>query len=91
MDSLISTTQGQVILGVGTLATIVSMFATPSIMVFIISILTYASLAFNATCLAKGGCNTWSWMTIAIPLIITVIHVYVALRPKPHTEEPAHK
>ena len=86
MDALISTRQGQVILGVGTLATIVSMFTTPSIMVFISSILTYSALAFNATCLAKGGCNTWSWMTIAIPLIITIVHVYVALRPKPAEE-----
>lgn len=87
MDSLISTRQGQVILGVGTIATIVSMFITPSIMIFIFSILTYASLAFNATCLARGGCNTWSWMTIVIPVIVTVIHTYIALRPTPQHAE----
>lgn len=80
LESLISTTQGKVILGLGGVGTVIGMFANPSIVMFLVSMLMYSGLAFNATCLAKGGCDTWSWFTIAIPIIVTLIYIIISLR-----------
>lgn len=55
----------------------------------ITQILTYVFVAFNAECLVSGGCNMWSWLSVSVPLLYSVLYIFFArqlrLRPSPPT------
>jgi hypothetical protein len=34
------------------------------------------AMAFNATCLVNGDCSIWAWITVIIPILAAVYHIY---------------
>ena len=88
MDSIVGSTQGKAVIAVTLVAVILGTvkYGLP-VGVSIGMLLVTALIAFNATCLVKGGCNIWSWLTVVTPLILTVTLI-IAMASYNKKEEP---
>ena len=80
LDLFTSTLQSKVILGVGALATLIKLITHFSVQTLLFSLCSYGGLAFNAGCLTRGGCGTWAWITLIIPVISTVLYIVSATK-----------
>jgi hypothetical protein len=80
LGTLIGSLQGKVALGVGLSAVVLSQVLSFNIFSLIASILGVCAVAFNATCLITGGCQTWSWIAIALPVTLMLLYIGINLQ-----------
>lgn len=55
---------------------LLSQYSHPSTLGFITQILMYGIIAYNAECLNEGGCEMWSWMSIVLPIVYSVLYIF---------------
>jgi Ca2+/Na+ antiporter len=74
MDNFVGSNQGKAVIAVTIVAVIIATvkYSMP-VGATVGLLLVTALIAFNATCLVKGGCNIWSWITVVTPLFLTVM------------------
>ena len=49
-------------------------------LIFVTQLLIYLGVAYNADCLVEGGCGMWSWMSISVPLLYSILYVFFSNR-----------
>ena len=66
---------------------LVSQYGKFSSLNIIVQGLVYMTIAYNAECLVEGGCDLWSWMSVALPIIYSLLYIFfgnqLGLEPKP--------
>ena len=87
IDMLTKSLQSKAILGAGVVSIILTQIASFSVMSLVTSLLSYVALAYNANCLVGGGCVTWAWITLAVPLFATIGYIVATIRGK-EVEQP---
>ena len=69
------TLQSQIVLGLSIPVVILTQRDTFSLIGLLSQILVYATIAYNADCLVKGNCQTWSWISVAFPILYSVMYI----------------
>ena len=56
----------------------------------VVQLLVYLGIAYNAECLVEGGCGMWSWVSISLPLLYSILYIFFSqqLRLKPRPPSP---
>lgn len=54
---------------------LLSQFGYPSLFGLISQIFIYGMIAYNAECLSEGGCEIWSWSSIALPVFYSILYI----------------
>lgn len=66
---------------------LVSQYSQFSSLNIITQTLVYMTIAYNAECLVEGGCDLWSWISVALPIIYSLLFIFfgsqLGLEPKP--------
>lgn len=88
MDNLVGSTQGKAIIVLALVGLVLGAMKYGLTTGAILATLIVSGLiAFNATCLVKGGCNIWSWITVSLPLLLMVIAIVGMTRDEPKKVE----
>lgn len=53
-----------------------SQFVHPTPLGFLTQILMYGLIAYNAECLSEGGCEMWSWVSIGLPVLYSILYIF---------------
>jgi len=69
------TLQSQIVLGLSIPVVILTQRDTFSLIGLLSQIIVYATIAYNADCLVKGNCQTWSWLSVAFPILYSVMYI----------------
>ena len=77
---LVGSMQSKVMIGVSMLALIVTQVMNFSLAGLVGHMIMTVGLAYNATCLSMGGCNIWSWVTLAVPILLAILSIVSAAR-----------
>lgn len=42
----------------------------------VMQVLVYLTIAYNAECLVEGGCDLWAWLSVALPIIYSLMFIF---------------
>lgn len=42
--------------------------------------LVYLTIAYNAECLVEGGCDLWAWLSVALPILYSILYIFFGNR-----------
>lgn len=87
LQAIAGSTQSKILLGLSLLSLVVSNIVHFSAVSVVLQLLVYMFLAYQTNCLVMGGCQTLSWLSIILPVLIAVIHIVVVVRSR---QEPFH-
>lgn len=55
---------------------LVTQYARFSSLNIVMQALVYMAIAYNAECLAEGGCDLWAWLSVALPIIYSLLFIF---------------
>ena len=66
---------------------IITQYAKFNAFNIITQLLVYLAIAYNAECLVEGGCGVWAWLSVALPILYSLLYIFfgnqLGLRPTP--------
>ena len=54
---------------------LVSQYSRFSALGIVIQSLVYMAIAYNAECLVEGGCDLWAWISVALPILYSLVYI----------------
>lgn len=55
---------------------IVTQYAKFNSLSIVTQALVYMAIAYNAECLVEGGCDLWAWLSVALPIIYSLLFIF---------------
>jgi len=55
---------------------IVTQYAKFNSLSIVTQALVYMAIAYNAECLVEGGCDLWAWLSVALPIIYSLMFIF---------------
>lgn len=87
MTDLFYSTPAKIMMLVAIPAIIITQLYQFSTYAFIMQLLMYFFVAFNAECLVEGNCKLWAWLSISFPILYSLLYIFfgnqLSLSPSP--------
>ncbi len=80
LNIIIGSLQSKVLMGVSLLSLLVSQIFNFSFATLVGQLILAVALSYNANCLVNGNCGIWSWFTVAIPILVSVLNMVASVK-----------